>query len=186
MTTYRFCGIRPQLAADVFMGPGAQVIGDVRLDAGVSIWSNAVLRGDHEPIHVGAGSNVQDGCILHTDPGFPLTLGAEVSIGHNAVLHGCTVGAGSVIGMNAVIMNGVVVGRASLVAAGSVLGSGQSYPDGSLISGNPAKVVVALSPEDREGLLSGTRGYAEMARSCLEEGVFQPCEPELLTAAQHG
>jgi carbonic anhydrase/acetyltransferase-like protein (isoleucine patch superfamily) len=187
MTTYRYCGIRPQLAADVFLAPGAQVIGDVVLEAGVSIWSNAVLRGDKECIRVGAASNVQDGCVLHTDPGFPLVLGANVSIGHNAVLHGCTVGEGSVVGINAVIMNGVVVGRNSLVAAGSVLGSGQQYPDGSLISGNPARVVVELSPDDRNGLLTGTRAYADMARECLEEGVFQRCEPEPLPAVPgHG
>jgi carbonic anhydrase/acetyltransferase-like protein (isoleucine patch superfamily) len=183
MTTYRYCGIRPRVAATAYIADGARVIGDVELADRSSVWSNAVLRGDKEAITVGAGSNIQDGCVLHTDPGYPLHIGRDVTVGHHAVLHGCTVGDESVIGIGAVVMNGARIGAGCLVAAGSVVGSGQDYPDGSLISGNPARRLMALSHSDRLELLRGTHEYAEMSAQCLQPGVLVACEPEPLASA---
>lgn len=180
MTTYRYCGTRPRVAATAYIAEGARVIGDVELAEGSSVWSNAVLRGDKELISLGPGSNVQDNCVLHTDPGFPLSIGRDVTVGHHAVLHGCVVGDGSVIGIAAVVMNGARIGAGSLVAAGCVVGSGQEFPDGSLISGNPARCLMALSHSDRLDLLRGTHEYAQMAAQCLQPGVLIACEPELL------
>ena len=123
------------------MAPGAQLSGRIVLKAGASVWFNAVLRGDNEPIVVGEGSNVQDNCVCHTDIGFPLTIGAGCTIGHMALLHGCTVGENSLVGMGAMVMNGAVIGRSVLVGAGALVTEGKEIPDGALVIGRPGKVV---------------------------------------------
>ncbi|MET9442191.1 gamma carbonic anhydrase family protein [Streptomyces sp. NPDC006610] len=156
-------GREPEIAGDAFVAPTAAVIGDVTLGAGASVWYGAVLRGDVERISVGARSNVQDNCTLHADPGFPVTVGERVSIGHNAVVHGATVEDDCLIGMGATVLNGAVVGAGSLVAAQALVPQGMRVPPGSLVAGVPAKVRRELSAEEREGLtLNGTM-YAALA-----------------------
>jgi carbonic anhydrase/acetyltransferase-like protein (isoleucine patch superfamily) len=143
---YELDGVAPRLPADgsAWIAPDAALIGNVTLAPGVSIWFNAVLRGDNEPIAIGRDSNVQDGCVFHTDPGYPLTIGADVTVGHKAILHGCTVGDGSLIGMGAVVMNGASVGASCLLAANALVTEGKEIPDRSLVVGQPAKVVRPL------------------------------------------
>lgn len=148
MPTYRLGEDAPDLAPDAWVAPGAHVIGRVRLAAQASVWFGAVLRGDNEPIAIGARSNVQDGAVLHTDPGFPLQIEDNVTVGHLAMLHGCTIGAGTLIGVQAVVMNGAVVGRECLVGAGALITEGKTFPDRSLIIGAPAKAVRTLSDEE--------------------------------------
>ncbi|MFJ8185326.1 gamma carbonic anhydrase family protein [Streptomyces sp. NPDC096105] len=158
-------GREPRIDEGVFVAPTASVIGDVTLRAGASVWYGAVLRGDVESIAVGADSNVQDNCTLHADPGFPVTVGERVSIGHNAVVHGAAVGDDCLIGMGATVLNGAVIGAGSLVAAQALVPQGMRVPPGSLVAGVPAKVRRELTPEEREGLtLNGTM-YAELAKA---------------------
>ncbi|UCH17267.1 MAG: gamma carbonic anhydrase family protein [Burkholderiales bacterium] len=152
MPTYRLGEDAPDLAPDAWVAPGAHVIGRVRLAAQASVWFGAVLRGDNEPIAIGARSNVQDGAVLHTDPGFPLQIEDNVTVGHLAMLHGCTIGAGTLIGVQAVVMNGAVVGRECLVGAGALITEGKTFPDRSLIIGAPAKAVRTLSDEELASL----------------------------------
>jgi carbonic anhydrase/acetyltransferase-like protein (isoleucine patch superfamily) len=139
-------GVSPELPEDGewFVAPGARVIGKVRLLSGASVWFNAVLRGDNEWIEIGEGSNVQDGAVFHTDPGCPLTLGRDVTVGHKAILHGCTVGDGALIGMGAVVLNGARIGKGCLIGANALVTEGKEIPDGSLVMGQPGKVVRAL------------------------------------------
>ncbi|CAH2600739.1 Gamma carbonic anhydrase family protein [Rhodovastum atsumiense] len=127
-----------------WIAPDAQVIGRVRLGEDVSIWFAAVLRGDNDPIDIGARSNIQDGAMLHTDQGFPLTIGADVTVGHHAILHGCSIGDGALIGMGATILNGARIGAGCLVGANALVTEGKEFPDNSLIVGAPAKVVRTL------------------------------------------
>lgn len=159
-------GIAPELPedGDYFVAPGARLIGRVILRAGASVWFNAVLRGDNEPIEVGEGSNVQDGCVLHTDPGMKLTIGPGVTVGHNAILHGCDVGAGSLIGMGAVVLNGARIGRNCLIGANALVTEGKSIPDGSLVMGQPARVVRPLDPEALAGLVRSAQTYRRKAQ----------------------
>lgn len=146
MPLYELDGTSPKLPEDgsAWIAPGAQVIGRVRLERGVSIWFNAVLRADNEPITIGRDTNVQDGCVFHVDPGFPLVIGADVTVGHKAILHGCTVGDGSLIGMGAVVMNGAVIGDSCLLGANALVPEGKEIPPRSLVLGQPAKVVRTL------------------------------------------
>ncbi|MFD8519649.1 gamma carbonic anhydrase family protein [Streptomyces capillispiralis] len=161
-------GKEPRLDAGAFVAPTASVIGDVTLHAGASVWYGAVLRGDVERISVGASSNVQDNCTLHADPGHPVTVGERVSIGHNAVVHGATVGDDCLIGMGATVLNGAVIGAGSLVAAQALVPQGMEVPPGSLVAGVPAKVRRELTREEREGItLNGTM-YAELAKAHRE------------------
>lgn len=166
MRTYILDGVAPVLPGDgdVFIAPGAMVIGRVTLGAGASVWFNAVLRGDGEPITVGAGSNIQDGAILHTDPGHPCAIGADVTVGHRAILHGCTVGDGALIGMGAVVLNGAVIGRNCLIGANALVTEGKHIPDGSLVIGQPGKVVRALSADEIAGLAHSAENYRANAR----------------------
>ncbi|WP_089105548.1 gamma carbonic anhydrase family protein [Streptomyces hyaluromycini] len=158
-------GREPKVEADVFVAPTASVIGDVTLKAGASVWYGAVVRGDVEKITVGARANVQDNVTLHADPGFPVTVGERVSIGHNAVVHGATVEDDCLIGMGATVLNGAVIGAGSLVAAQALVPQGMVVPPGSLVAGVPAKVRRELSREEREGVtLNGTL-YAELAKA---------------------
>ncbi|WOJ88684.1 gamma carbonic anhydrase family protein [Methylocapsa polymorpha] len=146
MPLYALDGIAPVLPeADRFwIAPNAQVIGKVRLEMDVSIWFGSVLRGDNEEIFVGARSNIQDGSLLHTDMGFPLTIGADCTIGHRAILHGCTIAENSLIGMGATILNGASIGRNCLVGANALVTEGKLFPDNSLIVGSPARLVRTL------------------------------------------
>ncbi len=161
MPTYRLGEDTPDLAPDAWVAPGAHVIGRVRLAAQASVWFGAVLRGDNEPIAIGARSNVQDGAVLHTDPGFPLQIEDNVTVGHLAMLHGCTIGAGTLIGVQAVVMNGAVVGRECLVGAGALITEGKTFPDRSLIIGAPAKAVRTLSDEELASLHRAADVYAK-------------------------
>jgi len=167
MTLYSLDDIRPELPGDgdFWVAPGARLSGRIVLAKGASVWFNAVLRGDNEPIVVGEGSNVQDNCVCHTDRGFPLSIGADCTIGHMAILHGCVIGEGSLVGMGATLLNGARIGKGVLVGAGALVTEGKEIPDGVLVVGRPAKVVRDLSPEEIAGLRKSAAGYrANMAR----------------------
>lgn len=146
MTLYALDGIAPTLPAsgNYYIAPGARVIGNVMLGEEVGIWFNAVLRGDNEAIVIGPGTNVQDGCVFHTDPGFPMTIGADVTVGHAAILHGCTVGDGTLIGMGAVVLNGAKIGKGCLIGANALVTEGKEIPDYSMVLGQPAKVIRSI------------------------------------------
>ena len=163
MAIYQLGDDAPRIAATAWVADNAQVIGRVELADDASVWYGAVLRGDNDRITIGARSNVQDGSVLHADAGFPLTLGADVTVGHQAMLHGCTVGDGSLIGIQAVVLNGARIGRNSLVGAGAVVTEGKEFPDGSLILGAPAKAVRSVTPEQVERLRFGALHYVENA-----------------------
>ena len=155
--------LAPTLAPDAWVAHDANVIGRVTLGEGASVWFGAQLRGDNEPIVIGDGSNVQELCVLHTDMGFPLTVGRDCTIGHRAILHGCTVGDGSLVGMGATVLNGAVIGRGCLVGAGALVTEGKTIPDGSLVVGAPAKVVRTLDEAALEALRDAARHYREKA-----------------------
>lgn len=138
---------------ECFVAENATVIGSVILHKQASVWFNAVARGDSEIITIGERTNIQDAAVLHADPGFPLALGKNVSVGHQAMLHGCTVGDGSLVGIGAIVLNGAVIGRSCLIGAGAVIPEGKSYPDGVLVLGAPGKVMRELKPEEKAGLL---------------------------------
>lgn len=144
---------------DYFIAENATVIGLVALENNTSVWFNAVIRGDHELITIGENSNVQDGSVLHTDPGFALTIGKNVTVGHKVMLHGCTIGDNSLIGINAVVLNGAKIGRHCLIGANSLIPEGKEIPDGSLVMGSPGKVVRELSAEQRKGLEMSAMNY---------------------------
>ena len=147
--------------SDSWTAPTATLIGRVRLEEGASVWFNAVLRGDNELILIGKDSNVQDGAVMHTDMGYPLTLGTGVTIGHNAMLHGCTVGDYSLIGINAVILNGAKIGKHCIIGANSLIGEGKVIPDGSLVMGSPGKVVRDLTDEQKALLQASAAHYVK-------------------------
>ncbi len=160
MAIYRLGDRTPVIDESVYVAEGAIVIGQVTLGKNSTVWSQAVLRGDNEPIQIGAGCNVQEGAVLHTDPGFPLTVEDHVTIAHQVMLHGCTIGEGSLIGIQAVILNGAVIGRQCLVGAGALITPGKTFPDNSLILGSPAKVVRELTEEQIADLRSTASKYA--------------------------
>jgi carbonic anhydrase/acetyltransferase-like protein (isoleucine patch superfamily) len=160
MTVYKLGDSSPTIAASAYVAPNAVVVGKVVLAEDSSVWFGATLRGDNETISIGAGSNVQDGAVMHTDPGFPLLVGANVSIGHQAMLHGCTVGDGSLIGIQAIVLNAAVIGKGCLVAAGSIITERKVFADGTLILGAPANVVRELTAAERENLLKIAANYA--------------------------
>jgi carbonic anhydrase/acetyltransferase-like protein (isoleucine patch superfamily) len=177
MPFYMLDGVAPRLPADgrYFVAPGAHLIGRVELREDANVWFNCVLRGDNEWIAIGARANIQDNSILHTDMGFPLTIGADCTIGHNVVLHGCTIGDGSLIGMGATILNGAKIGKNCLVGANALVTEGKEFPDNSLIVGAPAKVVRELGEDSREKLLESARHYVENGRHFAKELVeFTP------------
>ena len=171
MPIYQLGDDVPNIPDSAFVAAEATAIGKVTLGENVSIWPGAVLRGDNEPITIGAGSNVQDGTVLHTDPGFPLNVGNNVTIGHQAMLHGCTIGDGTLIGIQAVIMNGAVIGKDCLVGAGALVPEGKVFADRKLIVGAPAKVVRELSDDDIAKMHRAAPGYIkrqEMYKSKLK------------------
>ncbi|MBP0453182.1 gamma carbonic anhydrase family protein [Kitasatospora sp. RG8] len=153
----------PSVDPTAFVAPNAVVVGDVTVAAGASVWYGAVIRGDAESITVGAGSNIQDNCTLHADLGFPLVIGERISVGHNAVLHGCTVEDDVLVGMNSTVLNGARIGAGSLVAAGAVVPQGMQVPPGSLVAGVPAKVRRELTEEERAGIKINGEGYRLLA-----------------------
>ncbi|OIP85378.1 MAG: gamma carbonic anhydrase family protein [Rhodobacterales bacterium CG2_30_65_12] len=159
MTIYALDGVAPDIAADAWVAPDANVIGKVVLAPGSSVWFGATLRGDNEPITVGARSNLQDNVVCHTDPGFPLVVGDDVTVGHKAMLHGCEIGAGSLIGMGATILNGARIGMGCLIGAGALVTEGKEIADGSLVIGSPGRVVRALDEAAREKLLQSAAQY---------------------------
>ena len=163
---YALDGILPQLPddGDYWVAPGANLMGRVVLASGTSIWFGATLRGDNDEIRIGVGSNVQENSVLHTDPGYPLTVGANCTIGHKALLHGCTIGDGTLVGMGAMVMNGAVVGRGCLIGAGALITEGKQIPDGSLVMGAPGRIVRQLDEAAQLRLVQSARGYAANMR----------------------
>ncbi|MGN6284635.1 MAG: gamma carbonic anhydrase family protein [Afipia sp.] len=166
MAIYELDGRAPELPADndYFIADTATVIGNVRLRPGASVWFGSVLRGDNELIEIGEGSNVQDNCTFHTDPGFPMTIGKNCTIGHNVILHGCTIEDGALIGMGSIIMNGARIRKDSVVGAGSVITEGKEYPERSLIVGAPARAVRTLTDEQIKALMRGAPHYVNNGR----------------------
>jgi carbonic anhydrase/acetyltransferase-like protein (isoleucine patch superfamily) len=160
-----FEGITPDIAPDAFIAPDANLLGRVSIGPEASVWFGTTIRGDNERITLGRGSNVQELCVLHSDMGYPLTIGADCTIGHRAILHGCTIGDGSLIGMGAIVMNGVRIGRGCLIGAGALVPEGREIPDGSLVMGMPAKIVRALDPEAIAQLVQSAAGYRARARA---------------------
>ncbi|MEM9969219.1 MAG: gamma carbonic anhydrase family protein [Pseudomonadota bacterium] len=163
MTIYALADRKPQIDPSAWVAPGANVIGDVVLYENTSIWFCATLRGDNETIRVGAGSNVQENCVFHTDIGFPLLIGKDCTIGHKAMLHGCTIGDNTLIGMGATILNDARIGANCLVGAGALITEGKEIPDGSLVMGAPGKVVRTLDEAAHQMLRASARHYAENA-----------------------
>lgn len=164
MTIYSLGERKPALGRDSWVAPNATLIGDVRLGDDASIWWNAVLRADNDTIAIGAGSNIQDGSVLHADEGVPLTLGERVTVGHMVMLHGCTVGDETLIGIKSVILNKAVIGRHCIIGANSLIPEGKVIPDRSLVMGSPGKVVRQLSDEEVARLRLAAQGYVENAR----------------------
>lgn len=163
MALYELDGVAPQMAETSWVADSAQVMGNVHLAEGSSVWFGAVLRGDTETITIGKESNVQDGSVMHADHGYPLVVGERVTIGHQVMLHGCTIGDETLIGIGATVLNGAKIGKHCLVGARSLVTEGKEFPDGSMIMGSPAKVVRQLTPEQIEGLRRSAAHYVENA-----------------------
>ena len=163
MALYELDGVAPQVADSAWVADSAQVMGNVQLAEGSSVWFGAVLRGDTETITVGKHSNVQDGTVMHADYGFPLVVGKRVTIGHQVMLHGCQIGDETLIGIGATVLNGAKIGKNCLVGARALVTEGKEFPDGSMILGSPAKVVRQLTPEQIEGLRRSAAHYVENA-----------------------
>ena len=163
MALYQLDEHRPQLAEGAWVADSAEVMGQVRIGARASVWFNTVVRADNALIDIGAETNIQDGTVLHCDPGKPLHIGQGVTVGHNVMLHGCTVGDHSLIGIGAVVLNEAVIGKNCLVGAGALVTEGKTFPDGSMILGSPAKAVRQLTPEQIEGLQRIAQGYVQNA-----------------------
>ena len=164
MPLFQLGQVRPQVHPSVFVAPGAIVVGKVALQENSSIWFNVSLRGDNDLIVLGEGSNIQEGSVLHTDTGHPLTIGKRVTVGHQAMLHGCTIGDESLIGMQAILLNGSQVGRHCIIGAGALLTGNTVIPEGSMVLGSPAKVVRPLKPEEIEMIRQAAAGYVDRAK----------------------
>jgi len=161
MSIYQLGDHAPEIDASSFVADSATLVGKVTLQANTSVWFGATLRGDNERITIGENSNVQEGTVMHTDMGYPLTVGKNVTIGHQAMLHGCTIGDGALIGIQAVILNGAKIGAGCLVGAGALVTEGKEFPDNSLIIGSPAKAVRTLTAEDSARLLASADSYVQ-------------------------
>lgn len=174
MALYELDGACVEVPANgrFFVAGNATVLGKVVLREDASIWFNSVLRGDNDPIVVGARSNVQDGCVLHADPGFPLTIEEDCTIGHMVMLHGCTIGAGTLVGIGSIILNGAKIGPGCLIGANTLIPEGKEIPAGSVVMGSPGKIVRQVTETDRERIKEGARAYA--ARWPLYARAFKP------------
>ena len=161
---YALDGIAPEIDPAAWVADEAVLIGKVVIEAGASVWFGAMIRGDNEEVRVGAGSNVQENCVLHTDMSYPLTIGANCTIGHKAMLHGCSIGDGTLIGMGATVLNGAKIGSGCLIGACALITEGKDIPDGSLVMGAPGKVVRELDATARAKLLASAAGYQANAR----------------------
>jgi carbonic anhydrase/acetyltransferase-like protein (isoleucine patch superfamily) len=164
MAIYQLGDLVPDVHPTAYVAETATVIGQVRLEANTSIWSNVTIRGDNDQITIGENSNVQESAVLHTDPGYKLTLGRGVTVGHQAMLHGCTIGDGSLVGIQAVVLNNAKIGRNSLVGAGALVTEGKEFPDNALIIGSPAKVARILSDEEVANLQQPSASYVQRAQ----------------------
>lgn len=164
MALYELDGLAPHCDPTAWVADSAEVMGNVRIGPDASVWFGTVVRGDTETITIGEGSNIQDASVLHADIGQPLTIGARVTVGHKVMLHGCTIGDESLIGIGAIVLNGAKIGRHCLVGAGALVTEGKAFPDGSMILGSPAKVVRQLTPEQIEGLRQSAQHYIDNAR----------------------
>jgi carbonic anhydrase/acetyltransferase-like protein (isoleucine patch superfamily) len=160
-----------------YIAHDATLVGSIRLENYVSVWFQVVIRAENDHVQIGEGSNVQDGSVLHVDPGFPLTLGRMVTIGHKATLHGCTIGEGSLVGINSVVMNGAHIGRGTLVGANTLIPEGKEFPDGVLVLGSPGKVVRELRAEERENLVNIAQGYIDRSKWYRREFRALPLPP---------
>ncbi|WP_299596187.1 gamma carbonic anhydrase family protein [uncultured Tateyamaria sp.] len=164
MTLYSLGHDRPQIARDTWVAPDANLIGKVILEEGASVWFGCTIRADHEDIRIGAGTNVQENCVMHIDAGYPLTIGPGCTIGHKVMLHGCTIGENSLIGMGATVLNGAKIGKNCLIGAGALITEGKEIPDGSLVMGVPGKVVRELDEQAIQGLRASALHYQENMR----------------------
>ena len=164
MALYELDGIAPRLGANAWVADSAQVMGNVSLGADTSVWFGTVIRGDTESITIGRGSNIQDGSVMHADIGMPIVLGENVTVGHKVMLHGCTIGDDTLIGIGAIVLNGARIGKNCLVGAGALVTEGKEFPDGSMIIGSPAKAVRPLTPEQIASVRQSARHYVENAR----------------------
>ncbi|MGH1577146.1 gamma carbonic anhydrase family protein [Planktotalea sp.] len=164
MTLYTLGDLTPQIDENTWIAPDANVIGNVVMEAGASIWFGSTLRGDNEVIHIGAGTNVQENTVMHTDIGYPLTIAAGCTIGHKVMLHGCTIGENSLIGMGATVLNGAKIGKNCLIGAGALITEGKVIPDGSLVMGAPGKVVRQMDDQGIAGLKASALHYQDNMR----------------------
>ncbi len=172
MPIYKIGDKQPVIPASAYIAEGVTIIGDVRLGERVSIWPGSVLRGDNEPIIIGDDSNIQENCVCHTDPGCPLTIGTGVTVGHQVMLHGCTIGDGALVGIQAVVLNKAVIGRQSLVGAGAIVTENKSFPDRSLIIGAPAKVARELGENDLLRMKGSSESYVRRGQQ-FKEGLVR-------------
>ncbi len=172
MPIYKIGDKQPVIPASAYIAEGVTIIGDVRLGERVSIWPGSVLRGDNEPIIIGDDSNIQENCVCHTDPGCPLTIGTGVTVGHQVMLHGCTIGDGALVGIQAVVLNKAVIGRQSLVGAGAIVTENKSFPDRSLIIGAPAKVARELGENDLLRMKGSSDSYVRRGQQ-FKEGLVR-------------
>jgi len=163
MAIYSLDGVAPLISGSAWVADSAQVIGRVELADDASVWFGSVIRGDSDLIRIGSRSNIQDASVLHTDQGIPLTVGDDVTIGHRVMLHGCTIGDGSLIGIGTVVLNKAKIGKGCLVGAGSLVTEGKEFPDGAMIMGSPARMIRQLTPEQIEGIRNIARHYVENA-----------------------
>ena len=164
MAVYALDGVEPQIAESAWVADSAQVMGEVHIGADVSVWFGTVVRGDTSSITIGEGTNVQDASVLHADLGMPLVIGRHVTVGHQVMLHGCTIGDESLIGIGAIVLNGAKIGKNCLVGAGALVTEGKEFPDGSMIIGSPARVVKQLTAEQMQGLRQSAQHYIDNAR----------------------
>lgn len=170
---YRLGDSRVEAHPQSWVAPNATLVGKIRLDAGANVWFGAILRGDNELIQIGENSNVQDGSVMHTDMGYPLTLGTGVTVGHNAMLHGCSVGDFSLVGINAVVLNGAKIGKYCIIGANTLIAEGKEIPDGSLVVGSPGKVVRELTEQQKKMLEASAAHYVHNAQRYARDLVEQ-------------
>lgn len=175
---YQLGDVRVRAEGDFWVADNAVVVGNVLLKKGASVWFNAVLRGDNDLITIGEGANVQDGAILHTDMGYPLEVGAYVTIGHKVMLHGCQIGEGSLIGINSVVLNGAKIGKNCIVGANALITEGKEIPDNSMVLGSPGKVVKTLEPQEAQAIRMGAHHYVDNGRRFRDTMQFQQVADE--------